>query len=136
MQVAAWDWDGCLQAMPFSDCQAQQAEEQDSWCHGHLKRSGWEGKSLQLCLSPRKPGFWVFRLVRCAWVALLILSALGGNVWGACFLASATLEGSEQPLVCMPSFYALSPGMSLMAGVHTNPGHFGLQGPGPAPLPP
>lgn len=58
-------------------------------------------------------------------MALLILSALGGNVWGACFLASATLEGNEQPLVCMPSFYALSPGMSLMAGVHTNPGHFG-----------
>lgn len=62
VQVAAWDWDGCLQAMPFSDCQTQQAEEQDSRCHGHLKRSGWEGKSLQLCLSPSKPGFWVFRL--------------------------------------------------------------------------
>lgn len=42
VQVAAWD--GCLWAMPASDCQAQQAEEQDSWCHGHLQRSGWEGK--------------------------------------------------------------------------------------------
>lgn len=58
VQVAAWD--GCLQAMPASDCQAQQAEEQDSWCHGRLQRSGWEGKFLKLCLSTSKPGFWVF----------------------------------------------------------------------------
>lgn len=80
MQVAAWD--GCLQAMPFSDCQAQQAEEQDSCCHGHLQRTGWEGKSLKLCLSTSKPGFRV-PLVRSAWVVVVvIISAFGGKVGG------------------------------------------------------
>lgn len=74
VQVAAWD--GCLPTMAFNDCQDQQAEEQDTRCHGHLKRSGCGGEVFEDVL-----------LCQQAWLLGLLTGevCLGGDVCPACF---------------------------------------------------